>query len=124
MSAPLGSIVTWSDAQLMEDVNDEDGVSAMKYNERWRRAKARKKEAEWRAREEVEHCQVEEQWRVEAERCRAEEQAKKCVSHFCFVMMELTVSGGGGCCTTVQKGQGEGVGGAGLQPVCGARARV
>ena len=45
MSAPLGSIKTWSNMQLTEDVNDEDGVSAVKYNERWRQAKARKEEA-------------------------------------------------------------------------------
>ena len=54
MSTPLGSIVTWSDTQLAEDVNDEDGVSAAKYNEQRRRAKARKEEAERRAREEAE----------------------------------------------------------------------
>ena len=73
MSAPLGSIVTWSDAQLAEDVNDKDGVSATKYNERRRRAKARKEEAEQRAQEEAE-------WRAEVERRKAEEQAKKRVS--------------------------------------------
>ena len=73
MSAPLGSIVTWSNAQLAEDVNDEDGVSAAKYNEHWRRAKVHKEEAEQRAREEAE-------WRVEVERRKAEEQAKKRVS--------------------------------------------
>ena len=116
MSAPLGSIVTWSDAQLAEDVNDEDGISAMKYNEWRRQAKACKEEAE--------RCQAEEQQRVEMERRRAKEQAKKCVSHFCFVMTELTVSGRGGCCATARKGQGKGVRGTGLQPVCGARARV
>ena len=118
--------------QLMEDVNNKDSVSTIKYNECRRRAKACKEEAEWRvweeaeqmAWEEAERCQVEEQRRVEAERHRAEEQAKKRVSHFCFVMTELTVSGGGGRCATARKGQGEGVGGAGLQPVCGARARV
>ena len=104
MSAPLGSIVTWSDAQLAEDVNDEDGVSAAKYNERRRRAKVRKEEAERRAREEAERRQAEEQRRVEAERRRAEEQAKKRVTHFCFVMTELTVSGGGGRCATAWKG--------------------
>ena len=116
--------MTWSDAQLAEDVNDKDGVSAVKYNERRRQAKACKEEVERRAHEEAERRQVEEQWRVEVERRRAEEQAKKRVSHFCFVMTELTVSGGGGRCATAQKGQGEGVGGAGLQPVCGARAQV
>ena len=73
---------------------------------------------------EVERRQAEEQQRVEVERRRAEEQAKKHVSHFCFVMMELMVSGGGGRCATARKGQGEGIGGAGLQPVCGVRARV
>ena len=54
MSAPVGSIKTWSDAQLTEDVNDKDGVSAAKYNEQQRRAKACKEEAERRAREEAE----------------------------------------------------------------------
>ena len=63
--------------QLAENVNNENGVSATKYNERWRRAKARKEEAEQRVREEAEHRQAEEQRRVEAERHRAEEQAKK-----------------------------------------------
>ena len=124
MSAPLGSIMTWSDVQLTEDVNDEDSVSAAKYNERQRRAKVCKEEAERRARKEAERCQAEEQRRVEVERRRAKEQAKKRVSHFCFVMTELTVSGGGGRCATARKRQGEGIGGAGLQPVCGARARV
>ena len=65
MSAPLGSIKTWSDAQLAEDVNDEDSVSAAKYNEQRRRAKACNEEAEQRA---------------EVERCKAKEQAKKRVS--------------------------------------------
>ena len=124
--------MTWSDVQLAEDVNDKDGVSAAKYNEWRRRAKACKEEAErrvhkeveWRACEEAERRQVEEQWRVEAERCRAEEQAKKRVSHFCFVTTELTVSGRGGRCATARKGQGKGVRGAGLQLVCGVRARV
>ena len=44
--------------------------------------KACKEEAEWRACEEVECCQAEEQWRLEAERHVAKEQAKRCVSHF------------------------------------------
>ena len=116
--------MTWSDAQLAEDVNDEDSVSAVKYNERQRRAKACKEEAEQRARKEAERRQAEEQCRVEVERCRAEEQAKKRISHLCFVMTELTVSGGGGRCATVRKRQGEGIGGARLQPVCRAWARV
>ena len=54
MSVPLGSIKTWSDAQLAEDMNDEDGVSAVKYNECWRWAKMHKEEVEWRAWEEAE----------------------------------------------------------------------
>ena len=124
--------MTWSDTQLVEDINDEDGVSAAKYNERRRRVRARKEEAEWRAWEEAERIVWEEverrvhekQWRVEAERRKAEEQAKKRVSHFWFVMTELTVLGGGGCCATAQKGQGEGVGAARVQPVRGAWARV
>ena len=49
MSAPLGSIMTWSDVQLVEDINDEDGVSTMKYNECRRRVKVRKEEVEQRA---------------------------------------------------------------------------
>ena len=60
MSAPLGSIRNWSDMQLVEDVNDEDDISAVKYNERRRRAKAHKEEAEQRAREEAERRQAEE----------------------------------------------------------------
>ena len=78
-----------------------------------------KEEAEWRACEEVEHHQVEEQWRVEAERHRAEEQAKKHVSGLWLIMTELMVVGGGGCCTTVQQRQGEGIGVAGLPVVPG-----
>ena len=95
--------------QLVEDINDEDGVSAAKYNEHQRRAKARKEEVERRVHKEVERCQVEEQRRLEAERRAAEEQAKRRVSHFWFVMTELTVLGGGGHCTTAREGQGEGV---------------
>ena len=132
MSAPLGSIRTWSDAQLVEDTNDKDGISTAKYNERWRRVKAHKEEAERRAREEaewmaqekVEWGAWEEQWRVEAEKHKVKEQVKKHVSHFCFVITELMVLGGGDHCATVQKGQGEGVGAAGVQPVHGAWARV
>ena len=47
---------------------------------------------------------------MEAERCRAEEQAKKCISHFWLVIMELTVVDRGGHCATVQQGQCEGIG--------------
>ena len=119
MPAPLGSIKTWSDVQLTEDENDDNGVSAIKYNERHRRARVRKEEAERRACEEVERRQAEEQRRVEAERCRAEEQAKRHVSGLCLVMTELMVVGGGGRCTTARQGQGEGVGVAGLPMVPG-----
>ena len=118
MSAPLGSIRNWSDVQLMEDVNDEDSVSAMKYNKCWRGGKACKKEVEWRACEEAEHHEAEEQWRVETERHRAKEQAKKCVSCFWLVMMELTVLGRGGYYITVWQGQGKGIRAAGVQLVC------
>ena len=80
--------MTWSDVQLMEDINDEDGISATKYNKRRRRAKTCKEEAERRAWEEAERIAWEkaerrareEQWRMEAERRKAEEQAKKRVS--------------------------------------------
>ena len=98
MSTPLGSIRNWSNVQLMEDVNDKDSVSAVKYNEHRRQVKVRKKEVEWRVCEEVEwrvceevecraceeaeHCQAEEQRRLEVERHMAKEQAKRCVSHF------------------------------------------
>ena len=81
MSAPVGSIKTWSDVQLAEDVNDEDGISAAKYNERRRRAKVCKEEAEWRVQEEAERMAWEEaERRAEVERHKAEEQAKKRVS--------------------------------------------
>ena len=106
----------------MEDVNDKDSVSAAKYNKWRRRAKAHKEEAERRACEEAERRQAEEQRRVEAERHRAEEQAKRRVSGLWLVMTELTVVGGGGRCTTVRQGQGEGVGVARLSMVCGAWA--
>ena len=66
----------------------------------------------------------EEQWRLEAERHRVKKQAKKHVSCFWFVIMELMVSDGGGCCATVQKGQGQGGGAASVQPVCGVWAQV
>ena len=65
----------------MEDVNNEDGVSAVKYNECWRQVKVHKEEAEWRVWEEAEQIAWEEvEWRVEVERCKAKEQAKKRVS--------------------------------------------
>ena len=81
MFAPLGSIRTWSNVQLVEDINDEDGVSAAKYNKHWRQAKACKEEAErraqeeaeWIAQEEAEQRACKEQRRVEVERCKAEE---------------------------------------------------
>ena len=122
MSAPLGSIRTWSDVQLTEDVNDEDGVSAVKYNEHQRQVKTHKEEVEQRACKEAECHQVSEQQRLEAERHMAKEQAKRHISHFWFVMTELTVLDGGGRYTTAQKGQGEGVGAARVQPVHGAWA--
>ena len=118
MSAPVGSIKTWSDAQLAED------VSAAKYNKRRRRAKTRKEEAERRACEEAECRQAEKQRRLEVERRAAEEQAKRRVSYFWFGMMELMVLGGGGRCTTAWEGQGQGVGAARVQPVRGAWAQV
>ena len=74
--------------------------------------------------EEVECHQGEEQWRVEAERHRAEEQAKKCVSCFWFVTMELMVLGRGGCYATAWQGQGQDVGATGVQPMCRVWARV
>ena len=81
MSAPLGSIRTWSDVQLVEDVNNEDGISVMKYNERWRRVKAYKEQVEQRVWEEAEQMAQEKmEWRVEVERRKAEEQTKKRVS--------------------------------------------
>ena len=109
MSTPLGSIRIWSNAQLVKDVNNKDGVGTMKYNKCWRQVKVQKEEVEWRAHEEAERRQAEEQWRLEAERHAAEEQAKRQVSHFWFVMTELTVLDGGGHCATAQEGQGEGV---------------
>ena len=61
MSTPLGSIRNWSNAQLVEDMNDKDGISAAKYNEQRRRAKACKEEVEQRACKEAERHQAEEQ---------------------------------------------------------------
>ena len=67
--------------QLAEDVNNKDGVSAAKYNECWRQAKAYKEEAEQRVQEEAEQIAWEEaEQRVEVERCNVKEQAKKRVS--------------------------------------------
>ena len=84
MSTPLGSIRTWSDTQLTEDVNDEDGVNATKYNECQRQVKVCKEEAEWRAQKEAEQMAQEEvEQRAEVERCKAEEQARKRVSLSC-----------------------------------------
>ena len=104
MSAPIDNIKNWSDAQLMEDENDNNGVSTAKYNECCRQARVHKKEAEWRACKEAEHCQAEEQWRVEVKRHRAKEQAKKHVSGLWLIMTELMVVGRGGRCTTVWQG--------------------
>ena len=87
--------------QLIEDENDDDSVSAIKYNECQRQARTHKEEVEWRVHKEAKYHQAEEQQRVEAERCRAKEQAKKCISHFWLVMIELMVLDGGGCCATV-----------------------
>ena len=120
MSAPLGSIRNWFNMQLMEDVNDKDDISATKYNKHQRQAKGYKEEVEWRAHEKVECHQAEEQQRLEVERHRAKEQAKKCVSCFWFVMMELMVLDRGSCCALVQKGQGQGIRAAGVQLVCRA----
>ena len=49
MSVLLDSIRNWSNAQFVEDVNDEDSISAVKYNECWRQVKAHKEEVEQRA---------------------------------------------------------------------------
>ena len=73
MSAPLGSIRTWSNVQLAEDINNKDGVSATKYNKRQRQAKVHKEEVERRVCKEAERRQVEEQQRLEAERHVAKE---------------------------------------------------
>ena len=67
--------------QLIEDVNNEDGVSTTKYNECCRQAKAHKEEAEQWAWEEAEWMAWEEaEWRAEVERYKVKEQAKKRVS--------------------------------------------
>ena len=124
MSTPIDSIKNLSDMQLAEDENDENGVSAAKYNERHRQARARKEEVEQRACEEAERHQVEKQQRVEVERCRAKEQAKRHVSGLWLVMTELMAVGRGGHCTTARQGQGEGVGVAGLPTVSGLWAQV
>ena len=81
MSLSIGSIRTWSNAQLTEDVNNKDGVSAVKYNEHWRQVKVYKEEVEQRAWEEAEWmAQEEAEQRAEVERHKAEEQAKNRVS--------------------------------------------
>ena len=61
MATLINNIKHWSDAQLMEDKNNDDGMSTAKYNEHQRQVKAHKEEVEQRAHEEAEHCQVEEQ---------------------------------------------------------------
>ena len=61
---------------------------------------------------------------MEVERHRAEEQAKRQVSYSWLIMMELTVLGRGGCYTTVQQGQKEGIGAAGVLKVPGLWAQV
>ena len=91
MSAPINNIKNWSNVQLTEGENNDDSMNAIKYNKCCRQVRVWKEEVEQRACEEVECRQVEEQWRVEVERCRAEEQAKKHVSCFWLVMMELMV---------------------------------
>ena len=82
MAAPIDNIKNWSNVRLMEDGNNDNSVSAIRYNECWRQVRVHREEAEQRTCKEAEHCQVEEQWTVEAERCRAEEQAQKHVSLF------------------------------------------
>ena len=60
--------------QLAEDINDEDSVSAVKYNEDQRRAKVCKEEAEQRAWEAVElMAQEEVEQSAEVERHKAKE---------------------------------------------------
>ena len=109
MSATIDNIKNWSDMQLVEDKNDNDGISVAKYNKCCRRVRACKKEVEQRAHKEVECHQAEEQQSVEVERCRAEEQAKKYVTHLWLIMTKLTVVGGEGCYATAWQGQGKGV---------------
>ena len=53
MSTSIDNIKNWSDVQLVEDENDNNGVSTAKYNKCQRQARACKEEAE--------HYQVEEQ---------------------------------------------------------------
>ena len=110
--------------QLVEDINDKDGVSTVKYNKCWRQAKVHKEKMEQRVHEEAECHQAAEQWRLKVERCRAEEQAKKHISCLWFVMMELTVVDGGGHCIIAWQGQGKSVGVARVQLVHGAWAQV
>ena len=60
MSTPIDDIKNWSDVQLMEDENNNDGMSTTKYNEHWRWVKTHKEEAEQRAHEKTECHQAEE----------------------------------------------------------------
>ena len=91
------NIKNWSDVQLVEDENNDNSMSATKYNE---------------------------QWRVEVERRRAKEQAKRWVSYSWLVMIELMVLGGGGHYTTVWQRQKEGVGATGVPAMPGPWAQV
>ena len=72
-------------------------------------------EAEWMVQEEAEQ-------RAEVERRKTKEQAKKRVSGLWLAMMELTVVGAGGRCTTAQQGQGKGIGATRVQLVRGVWA--
>ena len=67
MSASINNIKNWSNVQLVEDKNDNDSVSATKYNEHQRQARVYKEEVEQRAHKETEHHQAEEQQKVETE---------------------------------------------------------
>ena len=108
MAALIDNIKHWSNTQLVENENNDNGMNATKYNKHWRQVRTHK-ETEWRVCEEAECHQVEEQWRMETERHRAEEQAKKWVSYSWLIVMELMVLGGGGRCITAWQRQKEGI---------------
>ena len=67
----INNIKNWSDAELKEDDNDPNDLSAVKFNEWRRRMRAKKEEEDWKKAEAAAAAK---------QRVQAEEAAKKRVS--------------------------------------------
>ena len=73
----INNIKNWSDAELKEDDNDPDDLSAAKFNERRWRARAKKEEEDQKKAEAKRKVEVA---ATAKQRAQAEEAAKKRVS--------------------------------------------